>query len=95
MNANLYLRVSLKKSDNLSEFFKSVNFNVLPRIGEEIVEISENNMQYYKVEKIVHNLERYTSDFVNIFLKDICVDTLDEKEKIESILNGYDWTNEK
>ncbi|MBC2855168.1 hypothetical protein H3N56_01490 [Cetobacterium sp. 2A] len=52
-------------------------------------------MQYYKVEKIVHNLERHTSDFVNIFLKDICVDTLDEKEKIESILNGYDWTNEK
>lgn len=92
MKSNLFQKINFKDVKETVTYFKSIKADIVPRRGEELVEITSENIQNLIVEKVIYNLDRNEIDFANVFLRDISLENSDDKEELKKFLEDRGWT---
>lgn len=92
MKSNLFQKINFKDSKETVTYFKSIKADIVPRRGEELVEITSENIQNLIVEKVIYNLDKNEIDFANVFLRDIALENSDDKEELKKFLEDRGWT---
>ncbi|MGL6113601.1 hypothetical protein [Cetobacterium sp. SF1] len=95
MQNNFFQNIIFKDTKEMISYFKIIQCPIVPRVSEELVEITENHIQNYKVEKIIYNLDIDKIDFVNVFFKDIHFENSKNKDDLIKFFAERGWSENK